>query len=284
MGARPNNWTPSAQDIGAIPATDKGANNGVAELDGNGKVPSSQLPGYVDDVVDSYVVGSTPYTQDWLSAESGGTALTPESGKIYLVVSEGEYQNREYRWSGTQYAQISEGLALGETQDTAYRGDHGKAAYDHSQMTSGNPHHVTAVDVGAMTQMQGDARYIQVSSGGTFAMDEAFGAGPYTFELDEEEDSSPDDSILTFGAQTVATSAWAADTTYSAQGYGFRASVPLAGVTADHIPDVTFAMADAVSGNLAPLAETYAGGIYIYAEEQPTATVNIASVVCTKGA
>ena len=89
---------------------------------------------------------------------------------------------------------------------------------------------------------------------------------------------------LAFGPQTVATSAWAANTTYSAQGYGFRASVPLSGVTADHIPDVTFAMADAVSGNLAPLADTYAGGIHIYAKEQPSATVNIASVVCTKGA
>ena len=89
---------------------------------------------------------------------------------------------------------------------------------------------------------------------------------------------------LAFGPQTVATSAWAANATYSAQGYGFRASVPLSGVTADHIPDVTFAMADAISGNLAPLADTYAGGIYIYAKEQPSATVNIASVVCTKGA
>ena len=91
------------------------------------------------------------------------------------------------------------------------------------------------------------------------------------------------DLPLAFGPQTVATSAWAANTTYSAQGYGYRASVPLSGVTADHIPDVTFAMADAVSGNLAPLADTYAGGIYIYAKEQPSATVNIASVVCTKG-
>lgn len=93
-----------------------------------------------------------------------------------------------------------------------------------------------------------------------------------------------DSKTLAFGPQTVASSAWAANTTYSAQGYGFRASVPLAGVTADHIPDVTFAMADAVSGNLAPLADTYMGGIYIYAKEQPSATVNIASVVCTKGA
>lgn len=87
---------------------------------------------------------------------------------------------------------------------------------------------------------------------------------------------------LAFGPKTVATSAWAANTTYSAQGYGYRASVPLSGVTVDHIPDVTFAMADAVSGNLAPLADTYMGGIYIYAKEQPSATVNIASVVCTK--
>lgn len=93
-----------------------------------------------------------------------------------------------------------------------------------------------------------------------------------------------DSKTLAFGPQTVATSAWSANTTYSAQGYGFRASVPLSGVTADYIPDVTFAMADAVSGNLAPLADTYAGGIYIYAKEQPSATVNIASVVCTKGA
>lgn len=93
-----------------------------------------------------------------------------------------------------------------------------------------------------------------------------------------------DSKALAFGPQAVATSAWAANATYSAQGYGFRASVPLSGVTADHIPDVTFAMADAVSGNLAPLADTYAGGIYIYAKEQPSATVNIASVVCTKGA
>lgn len=100
--------------------------------------------------------------------------------------------------------------------------------------------------------------------------------------VDREIDSI--DLPLAFGPQTVATSAWAANTTYSAQGYGFRASVPLSGVTADYIPDVTFAMADAVSGNLAPLAESYAGGIYIYAKEQPTATVNIASVVCTKGA
>lgn len=139
----------TAGDVGAIPATQKGAASGVAELDSTGKVPASQLPSYVDDVVECYVVGSTPYAADWLSLKKSGTALTPESGKIYLVISEGEYQNREYRWGGTQYAQISASLALGETASTAYRGDRGKTAYDHSQITNANPHGTTAAQVGA---------------------------------------------------------------------------------------------------------------------------------------
>ena len=139
----------SAEDVGAIPASQKGAASGVAELDSSGKVPASQLPSYVDDVAECYVVGSTPYAEDWLSLTSGGTALTPESGKIYLVISEGDYQNREYRWGGTQYAQISESLALGETSTTAGRGDWTKAAYDHSQITDANPHGTTAEQVGA---------------------------------------------------------------------------------------------------------------------------------------
>lgn len=87
----------AAADVGAIPATEKGAAGGVAELD------------------------------------SGGAALTPESDKIYVILSEGEYQNKTYRWSGTTYAVIGNDLAIGETASTAYRGDRGKTAYDHSQ-------------------------------------------------------------------------------------------------------------------------------------------------------
>lgn len=64
---------------------------------------------------------------------SGGAALTPESDKIYIILSEGEYQNKTYRWSGTTYAVIGNDLAIGETASTAYRGDRGKTAYDHSQ-------------------------------------------------------------------------------------------------------------------------------------------------------
>jgi len=85
-----------------------GANSGVATLGADGKVPSSQLPAYVDDVIDAYIVsGATALSSGWLSATSGGSALTPETGKIYVVLSSGEYQNKTYRWSGTTYVEIS---------------------------------------------------------------------------------------------------------------------------------------------------------------------------------
>lgn len=91
-----------------------GAANGIAELDANGKVPSSQLPAYVDDVVEYDSRTAFPST---------GT-----SGIIYIAKD----TNKTYRWSGTTYVEISASLALGETESTAYRGDRGKAAYDHA--------------------------------------------------------------------------------------------------------------------------------------------------------
>lgn len=88
-----------------IPASEKGAKNGVATLDANGTVPSSQLPSYVDDVVDAYVVGSTALAADWLSKTEGGDALTPEKDKIYIIVGPdgSQYLNQQYRWSGGTY-------------------------------------------------------------------------------------------------------------------------------------------------------------------------------------
>lgn len=83
--------------------------------------------------VDYIRTGVTALGANWLSKTSGGAALTPESDKIYVILSEGEYQNKTYRWSGTTYAVIGNDLAIGETASTAYRGDRGKTAYDHSQ-------------------------------------------------------------------------------------------------------------------------------------------------------
>ena len=108
----------------------KGAANGLAELDSSGLVPTSQLPSYVDDVLEYANLAAFP-----------GTG---EDSKIYVA----EDTNKTYRWSGSAYVEISPSLALGETSATAYRGDRGKTAYDHSQVTSGNPHGVTATEVG----------------------------------------------------------------------------------------------------------------------------------------
>ena len=102
----------------------KGAANGLAELDSNGKVPSSQLPSYVDDVIEGYYYNSKFYKE---SAHTN--IITGETGKIYMDLA----TNKTYRWSGSTYVEISPSLALGETSSTAYRGDRGKTAYDHSQ-------------------------------------------------------------------------------------------------------------------------------------------------------
>lgn len=113
-----------------ILSTEKGTAGGVAILDGSGKVPASQLPGFVDDVLDTYVrSGAELYSAAWLSLEKNGAALTPEEGKLYIV-KEGEYANHQYRWTGSQYGEIASSLALGEVTGTAYDGGKGKALRD----------------------------------------------------------------------------------------------------------------------------------------------------------
>lgn len=116
--------TLAATDVGAIPASSKGANGGVAELDATGKVPAAQLPSYVDDVIEGYLSGGKLYKEAAHTTEIAG-----EAGKIYVDLP----TNKTYRWSGTAYVVISDTIALGETAATAYRGDRGKTAYDHSQ-------------------------------------------------------------------------------------------------------------------------------------------------------
>ena len=121
-----------------LDAAKKGAASGVAELDATGKVPSAQLPSYVDDTIEGYLSGGKFYKES-----SHTTQITGEAGKIYVELS----TNKTYRWSGSTYVEISQSLALGETSTTAYRGDRGKAAYDHISNKS-NPHAVTKEQVG----------------------------------------------------------------------------------------------------------------------------------------
>lgn len=130
--------TYTASEVEAIASSLKGAANGVAELDSTGKVPSSQLPSYVDDVLEYNSTSAFP--------------STGEAGKIYVAKD----TNKTYRWSGSAYVEISPSLALGETSSTAYRGDRGKTAYDHAsakgsafssglyKITTNSEGHVTA--------------------------------------------------------------------------------------------------------------------------------------------
>lgn len=96
----------------------KGKPNGLAELDSAGKVPSSQLPSYVDDVIEGYYYNSKFYKES-----SHTTEIAGESGKIYTDLG----NNKTYRWSGTTYTEISASLALGTTSSTAYPGNLGSA-------------------------------------------------------------------------------------------------------------------------------------------------------------
>jgi hypothetical protein len=93
----------------------------------DGKVPQSQLPSYVDDVLEVYVrAGSTEGSSTWLSLTSGGAALTPEAGKIYVIISAGDFEGKTYRWSGSAYSPVGD-IALGTTAATAFPGDRGLA-------------------------------------------------------------------------------------------------------------------------------------------------------------
>lgn len=90
-----------------VKRSEMGQPDGVALLNSDGKIPSSYLPSYVSDIItaDSYAKLPT----------------TGEEDKIYVTKD----TNLTYRWSGTNYVEISPSLALGETSTTAYAGDKG---------------------------------------------------------------------------------------------------------------------------------------------------------------
>ncbi len=100
-----------------------------------GLIPASQLPSYVDDVLNFTDLASFP--------------SLGEDGKIYVA----EDVNKTYRWGGSSYVEIGDGgVALGETSSTAYRGDNGKIAYDHS-LSQGNPHNTTTSEINEGTKL-----------------------------------------------------------------------------------------------------------------------------------
>lgn len=110
-----------------------GEPNGIAPLDAQGQVPAEHLPSYVDDVLEYPTSAAFP--------------ATGETGKIYVALD----TNLQYRWSGTQYTELSKSLGLGETSSTAYPGNKGKKVTDDlvaHKVDYNNPHNVTKTQIG----------------------------------------------------------------------------------------------------------------------------------------
>jgi hypothetical protein len=80
--------------------TFKGVAGGYASLDGSGKVPASELPSYVDDVIEVANYAALP--------------VTGETGKIYITLD----NNKSYRWSGSIYVEIAGTPAWGAITGT----------------------------------------------------------------------------------------------------------------------------------------------------------------------
>ena len=88
----------------------------------SGKINAQYLPSFVDDVIEGTYVNTTTFNG------TDGSAVTPESGKLYVSTN----TNKTYRWSGTRYVAVNEGVSLGTTSGTAFRGDYGNTAYQHA--------------------------------------------------------------------------------------------------------------------------------------------------------
>lgn len=104
--------TLAASDVSAIPTSAIGAASGVCPLGSDSKVDSQYLPSYVDDVIEAYPISSaTELSAGWLSLTASGTALTPETGKIYVLMADSTSYaaNTQFRWGGTAYVKMNDG-------------------------------------------------------------------------------------------------------------------------------------------------------------------------------
>lgn len=104
---------------------------------------------------------------------------------------------------------------------------------------------------------------------------------PATKKYADTIEAAAEKKKLTFFNKSVSASSFGSDSTYT--DYPYRAAISLSGVTSGMIPEVIFAPADAISGNFASVAAAYDGGIYIYAAEQPSASITIPTILCWKG-
>lgn len=113
----------------------QGKPSGTAQLDSSGKVPSEQLPSYVDDVIDVYAKYDVSATGNitnikLYSNEALTIPIVGVSDKIYVDKTPRK-PSYTFRWSGTQFTHISSGgLILGTITGTAFDGGKGQTIVD----------------------------------------------------------------------------------------------------------------------------------------------------------
>ena len=133
-------------NVAQIPATEKGTVNGVATLGSDGKIPASQLPASVDEIIEAENKTALPQTG--------------EASKIYVTLND----NKTYRWGGSDYVEISASIALGETVGTAYEGNKGKATTDaFNTHNADNVRHITGEE---RTTWNGKTTMLEVEAKG----------------------------------------------------------------------------------------------------------------------
>lgn len=186
------------------------------------------------------------------------------------------------------------GLELGTTATTAYYGDKGQVAYNHSQLTSGNPHHVTKSDVGlgnvdntsdadkpisTAVQAALDTKMSGTYSGSTPNLSTLNGSAGSQNTVSRGDHSHPSETFTLTGL-SVPTSGWVADNTYGI--YTWRASITNSSITANHTPIVMFSQVDSSLGIFSQVAETSSSVVYIYASEVPESVTTINSIIFIK--
>ena len=87
------------------------------------------------------------------------------------------------------------------------------------------------------------------------------------------------DTVLVKRNVAVAVADWVADSTYSTDGFNYKAVVTFTGISSMYTPIVCFELPDALSGNFGPAAVSSSNAVTIWAKVVPSAAINIASIV-----
>jgi hypothetical protein len=133
----------------------------VIAVDPNGKIPTKYLPGGIQTIV-----------------EVANVADLPPAGlvdSLYIATD----TSIQYIWGGTSYATVPIAIALGENEQTAYRGDRGKVAYEHS-LQSGNPHGTAIANIAGLQDSLDSVGLRKVGAFTVSAKSKIFADGVFT--------------------------------------------------------------------------------------------------------